>query len=143
MDNEGQTHLAMPLEGTLMARLMPRAKRMEAALEAARVMYEALEEWYDAHPDASHEEIEEEARRLRREMMGDVLETLINGRDTGIQLDLPRCAQCGREMRFEGYNAWEVHGVEGDSTFERAYYLCPECKGQGFFPPPPQAAAAS
>jgi hypothetical protein len=143
MDNEGQTHLAMPLEGTLMARLMPRAKRMEAALEAARVMYEALEEWYDAHPDASHEEIEEEARRLRREMMGDVLETLINGRDTGIQLDLPRCAQCGREMRFEGYNAWEVHGVEGDSTFERAYYLCPECKEQGFFPPRPQAAAAS
>ena len=33
-------------------------------------MYEQLEAWYDEHPDASFGEIEAEARRQRREMMG-------------------------------------------------------------------------
>jgi len=38
-------------------------------------------------------------------------------------------------MGFEGYRCWEVHGLEGDTILERAYYVCPECEGQTIFPP--------
>lgn len=125
-----------------MARPMPRTERKRKVLEAANHMFEALEAWYDAHPDASYGDIEEEARQQRRKLMGDVLAVLINGRDAGFELQLPRCAKCGREMAFEGYSDWTVHGLEGDATLERAYYLCPECAGQGIFPPGPQTRVA-
>jgi len=115
---------------------------MEAVTEISRKMYEAFERWYDEHPDAAFEEIEEEGRRLRRQMMGPLFEVLINGRDTGTMVELPRCGQCGRQMTFEGYEGWTIRGLEGDIELERASYLCPECHGQGFFPPGSQAAVA-
>lgn len=82
-------------------------------------------------PEASFGEIEEEARQRRRELMGRALEILINGRDTGFQVQLPRCAVCGAEMDFEG-----------DTRLERAYYVCPDCEDQGLFPPGPKTEAA-
>lgn len=125
-----------------MTRPMSEAKRLEAFLQAAREMYEALEKWYDAHPEASFGEIEEQARRQRHELMGHALEILINGRDTGFQLQLPQCSVCGTEMDFEGYHRWTIHGLEGDTQLERAYYVCPECEEEGLFPPGPQTKAA-
>lgn len=122
---------------------MSRAKRMEAVSQISCKMYEGLERWYDEHPDASYEEIEGEGRRVRRQMMGAAIEVLINGRDAGVMVELPHCRQCGREMSFEGYEAWTVHGLEGDTTLERASYLCPECHGQGFFPPGSEVEATS
>jgi DNA-directed RNA polymerase subunit RPC12/RpoP len=127
----------------VMARPMSRTKRMEAAMQEAQKMFEAMEAWYDAHPDASFGEIELEARRVRREFMGRLLEIVVNGRDAGVQVEeLPECADCGRKMSFEGYNEWTIRGLEGETTLERAYYLCPECKGQGFFPPGSQTQTA-
>lgn len=41
-----------------------RSQRRAAFLERAVQMFDALEEWYDEHPDASFGEIEVEARRL-------------------------------------------------------------------------------
>lgn len=125
-----------------MARPMSRGKRVETFLEEARKMYEGLEEWYDAHSEASFGELEEQARQRRRELMGRCLELLINGRDTGFQLKLPQCAVCDTEMDFEGYRKWTIYGLEGDTRLERAYYVCPECESQGLFPPGPQAEAA-
>jgi hypothetical protein len=122
---------------------MSRAKRIEAALKEAQLMFEAMEEWCDAHPDASYEEIELEMRRQRREFMGRYTEILVNGRDAGVQVELPECAVCGSQMEFEGYNRWTVRGLEGDVVLERAYYLCPECKGQGIFPPGSQTKATA
>jgi hypothetical protein len=104
-------------------------------MEEAKRMYDQLEEWYDAHPQASFGELEAEARKRRREMMGKALEVLVNGRDTGAQVELPTCKQCGGEMEFGGYRKWNIHGLEGDSTLERAYYVCPNCKGETLFPP--------
>ncbi|NIN68093.1 MAG: hypothetical protein GTO63_25980 [Anaerolineae bacterium] len=115
---------------------------METFLQEARKMYEDLEEWYDDHSEASFGELEEQARQQRRELMGRCLEILINGRDTGFQLKLPQCAVCDTEMDFEGYRKWTIYGLEGDTRLERAYYVCPECEGQGLFPPGPQAEAA-
>jgi hypothetical protein len=122
-----------------MARRMSRAQRREAFLAQANTMFDALEAWYDNHPDASFGEIEQEARAQRRAFMGRALAIMINGRDTGQQVDPPRCAVCGTEMEFEDYRNWTVRNLEGDTTLERAYYVCPRCERQGLFPPGPQA----
>jgi len=106
-------------------------------------MYAGLEDWYDQHPAASLGEIEAEARRRRRALMGQALQVLINARDSGYQLTLPVCPTCQQPMEFEGYRPWRVCGLEGDTTLERAYYVCPQCEGQTFFPLGPEAAAAA
>jgi len=118
-----------------MSRPQSRARRQAAFMEEAKHMYEQLEKWYDAHPQASFGEIEAEVRKRRRELMGKALEQLVNGRDSGVQVEAPKCKECGAAMEFEGYCPWGVHGLEGDSRLERAYYVCPNCEGQTLFPP--------
>lgn len=117
-----------------MPRKKSRTQRKAAFMKAAEAMYEQMEDWYDVHPDASFEEIEAEMRQRRRELMGGTLETLIVGRDSGFEVAPPKCSKCGQPMTFEGYRPWTVKGLEGDSTLERAYYTCPACGEQGFFP---------
>jgi hypothetical protein len=65
---------------------MSRAQRRAAFLECAIQMFDALEAWYDEHPDTSFGAIEAKARRQRRELMGQALAILINGgRITGVR----------------------------------------------------------
>src|SRR3990172_5831374 len=115
-----------------MPRLQSRAQREAVFLEVATNMYSQLEDWYDRHPAASFGEIETEARRLRRELMGVGLAVLINGRDMGFQLDAAPCPQCGQPQQFVGYRPWRVSGLEGETELERAYYVCRACEGQTF-----------
>ena len=126
-----------------MYRQMSRAQREAALLEIAAQMYATLEIWYDQHPEASFGEIEEEARRLRRELMGEGLAVLINGRDTGYSLEAVSCSVCGQAMEYKGHRRWGISGLEGETRLMRAYYVCPECKGETLFPPGPETAAAS
>jgi hypothetical protein len=126
-----------------MYRQMSRAQREAAFLEKAAQMYSALEDWYDQNPEASFGEIEAEARHLRRELMGDGLAVLINGRDTGHQLEAPLCSVCDQEMEFKGHRRWGISGLEGETGLMRAYYVCPNCEGETFFPPGPEATAES
>jgi hypothetical protein len=125
-----------------MAPTKSRSQRKAAFEQAASAMYERLEVWYDAHPDASFEEIEEELRQQRRELMGDTLATLIVGRDSGQGAVAPPCQKCGQPLVFEGYRPWTVKGLEGDTVLERAYYVCSACAGEAFFPSGSEAAAA-
>ena len=118
-----------------MSRPQSRTGRKAAFLKEAERMYEQLEDWYDKHPEASFGEIEAEARKRRRELMGKALEQVVNGRDAGVQVEVPKCPVCEDEMKFEGYCGWGIHGLEGDSRLERAYYVCPNCAGQTLFPP--------
>ena len=55
-----------------MSRLQSRAQREAAFVKLATDLHTQLEHWYDQHPAASFGEIEQEARRLRREFMGKV-----------------------------------------------------------------------
>jgi len=117
-----------------MPRRMTRERRRAAFLEQAGAMWDRIEAWYDAHPEASFGDLESEVRKERRELMGPALGVLVNGRDLGSPIEKPRCSRCGREMTFEAYRPWEVHGLEGDTQLERAYYVCPECHGETIFP---------
>jgi hypothetical protein len=125
-----------------MTRQISRARRRKAVVRAAEEMVDRLEGWYDTHPDASFGEIEQRARQERRQFMGQVLEIVVNGRDTGFCLQPPRCERCGGEMEFKGYRPWTIYGLEGDTQLERAYYVCPDCEGATLFPPGPQTAVA-
>lgn len=125
-----------------MARHKSREKRKAAFLEAAGKMFEELEDWYDEHEEATFGEIEQEARQKRRELMGEGLEHLINGRDTGFEARGLGCSGCGEEMEFKDYLDWTVKGLEGDTRLERAYYVCPAC-GETIFPPGSEAESES
>ena len=59
-----------------MSRPQSRERRKAAFMQEAERMYEQLEEWYDKHPEASFGEIEAEARKRRRELMGKTLAQL-------------------------------------------------------------------
>ena len=67
--------------------------------------------------------------------MGHGLAVVINGRDTGFQLEEPACPQCGQALEFVGYRPWRVSGLEGETELERAYYVCRDCEKQTLFPP--------
>jgi len=115
---------------------MTREKRKEAFLTAASEMYDELEDWYDEHSEATFGEIEEEARRRRRELMGKGLELLVNGRDTGYQIEGLNCAKCKQKMEYKGQHYRRtIYSMEGDVRLERAYYVCLECEGETIFPP--------
>jgi len=122
-----------------MSRPQSRTRREATFMREAKRMYEQLEDWYDKHPQASFGEIEAQARKCRRELMGKALSELVNGRDVGVPVAAPKCEQCGEAMEFEGYRKWGIHGLEGDSELERAYYVCPNCKGETVFPPGSEA----
>ncbi len=126
-----------------MYRQMSRAQREAAFLERAAHAYSKLEDWYDRHPEASFGEIELEMRRLRRELMGEGLAMLINGRDTGYQPEAPHCQKCGQVMVFKGHRKWTITGLEGETRLMRAYYVCPECEGETIFPPGSEAAVTN
>jgi len=125
-----------------MPRVMSRAQRQAAFLEEAARAFEQLEDWYDRHPEASFGELEAEARKQRRALMGKALALLINGREASQRAEPPTCPQCAQPMELERYRRRTIYGWEGDTRLSRAYYRCPRCKGQTLFPPRPSTALA-
>lgn len=112
-----------------------RVQRREEFITRAATMYDALEDWYDAHPEASFVEIEHKAREQRRELMGETLGILINKRQHKSELNAPSCAKCGKVMKLHEIRDKTVHGLEGQTRVERSYYVCPSGCGETIFPP--------
>lgn len=117
---------------------LSRSERETAFAAASKRAFDQLEDWYDQHPEASLGEIEQETRRVRRALMGEGLQLIINGRDTGYRKTQPLCAQCQQPMKFESYRPWGVATLEGDVQLQRAYYRCTHCKAGGFSPLGPE-----
>ena len=120
-----------------------RAQRREQFMRRAGAMYEALEDWYDAHPAATFGEIEQQARDQRRRLMGDTLGILINQRAHAVELVPPVCPSCGSAMKLHDRRGKTVHGLEGCTRVERSYYVCPAGCGQTAFPPGSKSAPAA
>ncbi len=115
---------------------MSHTQRKAAFMELAAETYDELETWYAEHPAASFEGLESIAREKRRELMGAGLAILINGQDSGYQWAAQPCRICGTTMEYKGERfARTIHGLEGDTRLERAYYVCPQCEGETLFPP--------
>lgn len=125
-----------------MAKPMNRAERKAAYLKQAEQFFEEMEGWYDDHPEATFEEIEQETRQQRRKLMGESLEILVNGRDVGKEEKAPVCGGCGEPLVYKGEVKKTIYGVEGETKLERSYYHCPNrCEGSAFFPSGQEAEA--
>jgi hypothetical protein len=112
-----------------------RVQRREQFMQRAGEMFERLESWYEAHPEATFGEIEQQAREQRRQLMGEGLEILINQRQHAVELNAPVCPQCGGVMKLHEERGKTVHGLEGRTRVERSYYVCPSGCGETVFPP--------
>lgn len=115
--------------------LRSRAQRREAFVSLAAAAFDELERWYEERPGSSFEEIETKAREVRRELMGRGLEVLINQRSQASEALPPKCAKCGGDMRRQDRRPKRVEGLEGCTTVERNYYVCPHGCGETAFPP--------
>ena len=125
----GKRHLL--IRSRIWAPTQSRSQRKAAFLQAAEDMYERLEGWYDAHPAATFEELEQELRAAASGTDGGCA----GHAHRGARQWLPgqcagACPQCRQPLAFEGYRPWTVKGLEGDSVLDRAYYVCPACAGQ-------------
>lgn len=123
-------------------RVSSRVQRREEFLKRAGEMWEALEDWYDAHPQATFGELEQQARAQRRQLMGETLEILLNQRSHAVEVQPAVCPQCGSLMKLHEIRGKTVHGLEGCTRVERSYYVCSAGCGQTAFPPGSESAAA-
>jgi len=96
-------------------------------------MYERLQAWRKAHPDATFDEIAEEIRKEREKLIGRLAAELAVQEQKSQQWQEAYCPECGEKARYKGMRRRQVVHKEGVSTLERPYYSCPHC-GEGFFP---------
>ncbi len=111
-----------------------RTQARESYLQLASQLWDEFNAWYDAHPDATFDDMEMELGRRRRAFMGETLALTLRREDLGAMPEAPTCEQCGQRMAFKGYPDKVVHGLEVDADIPRAYYTCSTC-GSGVFPP--------
>ena len=106
----------------------------EAFMDRAADVWDNFNTWYQAHPEATFDEMEEELGRQRRAVLGGFLELSLRQGDLGAAAEAPDCRKCGNAMEFKGYPPKTVHGLDVDARIPRAYYYCSPCQ-EGIFPP--------
>lgn len=115
---------------------MPRSLPRDRWLAEATERFAVLEEWRQAHPRATWEEIEAAVEAqlgpLRAQLLGD---TALASDATELTQDRPPCPGCGARLVRAGRQRRTLRG-EGDRPIEleRSYARCPAC-GTGLFPP--------
>jgi len=114
-------------------------KEREAFIAGAAQMYEELQVWRKAHPQASFDEIAAQVTVRRQVLMGELMATLACQEGCGELLEERACAGCGQTLHYKGEKVRGVLHPEGESELQRSYHHCDRC-GQGFFPPGPDAA---
>ncbi len=121
------------------ARLSP-SQASEMFSEAAGVLWVAFNAWYQAHPEATFDEMDNYLGEEGRGLLGKAVELILRQGDLGATPQGYRCEQCGAEMVFKGYPEKATQGLKVEAEIPRAYYICPRCQA-GLFPPGPAAAA--
>ncbi len=121
-----------------MARTKSEATRQAEFVAAAAAMYVRLRAWRAAHPEASFDEIGDQATSERQQLMGVLLGALA-AQPEEVLAGTAVCSQCGQALVPKGKQARGVSHLEGEVRVEREYYYCDACQ-QGFFPPGPPPA---
>jgi len=107
------------------------AQRFE---QEAQELWEELDRWMDAHPEATLKEIEQHLRPLRRELGAQLIGLQLLKRGAGVQIEAPLCPHCGQATEYKGIREKPTVGLEIEGEIPAAYYYCPRCN-EGFFPP--------
>lgn len=113
---------------------LSRSEAREAFLAESAKLFDEYSVWYDTHPGATFDEMDEAAGEEGRKHLGKLVELTLRRDELGAKAEAPRCEGCGGKMVFKGYPEKEVHGLKADVEVRRAYYVCPAC-GVGLFPP--------
>jgi len=100
----------------------------------AQALWEEMNRWWNAHPQATLTEIEQQLRPLRRRFEAKLVELQVLQRGAGAQDQLPVCPKCGQPMEDKGIQEKPVVGIEIEGKIPHTYYHCPHC-GEGFSPP--------
>lgn len=109
-------------------------KEKEAFVLGATQMFDELQAWRKAHPQASFDEIAAQVTQRRQVLMGELLAALAIQEGRGELLEERACPSCGQTLHYKGERKREVLHPEGESQLERSYHHCDQC-GQGIFPP--------
>jgi hypothetical protein len=109
----------------------------EQAFQAlAMELYGELRQWREEHPEASLDEIVQQAIPSRQRLMGVWLGQVACQHGTGEVAEGLICERCGHPMVYKGRSRRAVEHLEAEIELKRAYYYCPHCD-QGVFPPGP------
>ena len=114
---------------------MPRPLPRDAWLAEAAARFAALEEWRQAHPRATWDEVEQaidaQVAPLRARLVGDTV--LVSDATDPRAAPVP-CPECGTPMRAAGRQRRRLRTEGAAIDLERTYARCPAC-GAGLFPP--------
>ena len=113
---------------------LTRSEAREEFIDRATDLWDTFSSWYQAHPEATFDEIEKQLGQRRRAFLGEFVELNLRQGDLGATAEEPDCPECGKAMEFKGYPPKTVHGIDVDARIPRAYYHCPTCK-VGISPP--------
>jgi DNA-directed RNA polymerase subunit RPC12/RpoP len=113
-----------------------REERKARLMKAAEEMIDELLDWSETTAEPNLTQIEAVVGRLRKALGEQMASEAINAQEARQPVPGPRCAECGREMRYKGPKEMTIESWVGDLTIERGYYHCPDCK-VGIFPPRP------
>ena len=112
---------------------MKSEKQCRGWVGQAAKMREELTDWYRAHPRATLDEIVAWITPRRRELMGRLVEEVIQAENGVAELGAT-CSECGQVVQRRACQERDVIHFEGDTRLRRDYYYCPRCR-RGFFPP--------
>jgi len=107
-------------------------KRARLLAKAAQAIDKYLE-WEEENPQPDLAQIEEIALKLRKEFGQDIAQLAIESQAARTPVPGPKCAKCGKEMRYKGKKRTRVERRTGNLAVERGYYYCPECE-ESIFP---------
>lgn len=97
------------------------AAAREAFVERGEQLWDEFNGWYEGHPEATFDEMEEELGQQQRAVLGELLELSLQRKDLGATAEARSCEKCGRPMVFKGNVRRTVHGLEVDAEIPRAY----------------------
>jgi hypothetical protein len=115
-------------------------KRARLRAKADKVIDEYLA-WEASHPQPDLKQIEDIALKLRKELGQEIAQMALEEQYKRTPAPGPKCAKCGKEMRYKGEKETQVESRAGALRVERGYYYCAECK-ESLFPPGSAVEAA-
>jgi hypothetical protein len=104
-------------------------------VEKSEEVFDIAMEQGIAREDITLSQIEEIVNELKFELTSMLVESVIEVQASGRVGPGPKCAGCGREMRYKGEKRRpDIITSQGEIEVERSYYYCEKCKS-GLFPP--------